>query len=158
MEPPTILRRIIPRILFAAAITLGSAAAPIAVAFAKDGGNQGHGGGGDDGGGGGHGGGDHGDDNRDDDDQGGPGRGLSGWDNSGSSEARGAVSHGVALPLARVLPLVRTRVPGKVLNIDLQQRAGGAWVYKFLVLDRQGAYSEVLVDALRNRIVGVRRR
>jgi uncharacterized membrane protein YkoI len=156
------LGRIFLRVLFAAAITLGSAAAPITVAFGKDGGNQGHGGGGDDGGDGGHGGDDHGDDHgndkRDDDDRGGPGRGLSGWDNSGSSEARGAVSHGVALPLARVLPLVRTRVPGKVLNIDLQQRAGGAWVYKFLVLDRQGAYSEVLVDALRNRIVGVRRR
>lgn len=149
------------------------------------GGNEGHGGGGDDGGGddggeghgGDDGGGDHGggDDHGGDDDHGngngnggtggeGQGRGrtrgggLGNWDNSGSVEARGAVASGVAVPLKRVIPMVRQAVPGRVLDVDLQQVAGGGWVYKFLVLDGQGKYSEVYVDALRNRIVKVRER
>lgn len=135
------------------------------------GGNSGHGGGddggGDDNGGGGDdgGGGDGGDDH-------GGGGGTSGapgqgkgrgggsgdWDNSGSSEARGAVSRGVALPLNRVISVVRQAVPGRVLDVDLQQGATGRWVYKFLVLSRDGEYSEVFVDALRNRIVRIRER
>jgi len=73
-------------------------------------------------------------------------------------EARGAVATGVAVPLKRVIPMVRQAVPGRVLNVDLEQVAGGGWVYKLLVLDGQGKYSEVYVDALRNRIVKVRER
>lgn len=136
------------------------------------GGNSGHGGGddsgGDDDGGGGKGGGGDdiggggGDDGGDGDSDGrGRGRGRGGggdWDNSGSSEARGAVSKGVALPLNRVMPLVQQAVPGRVLDVDLQQWTSGAWVYKFLVLSGQGAYSEVFVDALSRRIVRVRER
>ena len=146
--------------------------APAAV-LARDGGggNGGEGEGrGDQGGGGGNAepghGGDDGDDADGGDDEGGgdgPGRGRNrggegNWDTSGSKEARGAVSHGVALPLARVIPVVRQAVPGRVLDIDLQQWASGGWVYRFLVLDSHGRYSEVFVDALRNRIVKVRGR
>ncbi|HET7717788.1 MAG TPA: hypothetical protein VFK86_19345 [Bauldia sp.] len=49
-------------------------------------------------------------------------------------------------------------MPGRVLDVDLQQWRTGGWVYKFLILSREGAYSEVYVDALRNRIVRVRER
>jgi len=140
------------------------------------GGDDGGGGHGGDDGGGDHGGGDdHGDDGNGNDNGGigggnggtggeGQGRGrtrgggLDNWDNSGSVEARGAVATGVAVPLKRVIPMVRQAVPGRVLNVDLEQVAGGGWVYKFLVLDGQGKYSEVYVDALRNRIVKVRER
>ena len=68
------------------------------------------------------------------------------------------MSRGVALPLNRVIPVVRQAVPGRVLDVDLQQGATGRWVYKFLVLSRDGDYSEVFVDALRNRIVRIRER
>lgn len=89
----------------------------------------------------------------------GKGRGGSGnWDNSGSNEVRGAVSRGTALPLNRVMPVVRKAVPGKVLDVDLQQWSAGGWVYKFLVLNGEGKYSEVFVDASHNRIVRVRQR
>ena len=57
-----------------------------------------------------------------------------------------------------MIPTVSQAVPGRVLDVDLQQWAGGGLVYKFLVLDGQGKYSEVYVDALRNRIVRVRER
>ncbi|MCB1502057.1 MAG: hypothetical protein KDK07_20110, partial [Bauldia sp.] len=80
-----------------------------------------------------------------------------GW-SSGSSEARGAVSRGVAVPLSRVIPMVGQAVPGRVLDVDLQQGTGGRWVYKLLVLDGAGEYNEVTVDALRNRIIRVRER
>ena len=39
-------------------------------------------------------------------------------------------------------------MPGRVLDVDLQQWSTGGWVYKFLVLDSEGGYSEVFVDAL----------
>jgi uncharacterized membrane protein YkoI len=68
------------------------------------------------------------------------------------------VSRGIALPLDRVIPVIRKAVPGKVLEVDLQQWATGGWVYKFLVLSKGGTYQEVFVDALRNRIVRVRER
>jgi len=169
--------------LVATAILL--AVGTLAPVAAKDGGS-GHGGSGNsDGGSGGHGGDDDGGGDgdgdpvhRDDrggggrnggDDDGGDGdsdgrgrrRGRGGggdWDNSGSSAARGAVSQGVALPLNLVMPVVQQAAPGRVLDVDLQQWAGGAWVYKFLVLSGQGAYSEVFVDALSSRIMSVRER
>lgn len=136
------------------------------------GGGGGDDGGGDDGGGDGGGGEDHGgggDDHGGDSGTGGgggtgggpgrsKGRGGGDWDNSGSTEARSAVSGGMALPLNRVMPVVRRAVPGRVLNVDLQQWATGGWVYKFLVLSSEGAYSEVIVDALSRRIVKVSER
>jgi hypothetical protein len=137
-------------------------------AHAKDGG--GGGGGGDSsghgsGGGGGDGGKSGGDDDSGDhgggDDHGGKGSGKSGggdWDHSGSSDARGAVSQGRALPLRQVLPTVRKAAPGKVLDVDLQQSPQGRLIYKFLVLGRDGTYAEVLVDAAKSRLMDVRKR
>jgi len=122
-------------------------------------------GGGDDHGGDDHSGDDHGDDHGGGGDNGGgrgSGRNSGGgggqWDNSGSREARGAVSSGKALPLARVMPVVRQAVPGRVLEVDMERVLGGGWMYKFLVLSNGGLYSEVTVDALRNRIVRIRER
>lgn len=155
--------------LLATAILFSVGVLSPGVALAKDGGGNGghggddhgddHGGGDDDGGRGGR-----GDDKNDDDGGGGggPGRGRGrggdDWDNSGSTEARAVVSRGTALPLDRVIPVVRQAVPGRVLDVDLQQWTTGGWVYKFLVLSSDGEYTEVFVDALRNRIVRVRER
>lgn len=108
-----------------------------------NGGNRGSGGGGDNGHGGGH--------------DGGSGSGA-GWDNSSSNQARSLVKDGEALSLSRVIPTVRQAIPGRVLDVDLLRLKGGGWVYKFRVLARDGAYLEVFVDALRNRILQTRRR
>ena len=116
--------------------------------------DDGGGHGGDDGGGSGNGGRDGGGGGSS-----GPGPGRDGdWDNSGSGDARRAVSGGKALPLARVMPVVRKVAPGQVLEVDLQRAVGGGWVYKFLVLSSGGAYREVTVDALGNRVIRVRER
>ena len=173
------------KILFATVVAVAVIAVVPSHAFAKDGGggggsgggNSGHGdGGGDHGGGddGGHDDGGHGGDDRGHGGGGGGGnsgggggsggsgssrqhRENDGW-SSGSSEARGAVSRGVAIPLNRVIPMVRQAVPGRVLDVDLEQATGGGWVYKLLVLDGEGEYNEVTVDALRNRIIRVSER
>jgi Peptidase propeptide and YPEB domain len=134
-----------------------SAALPFApAALAKDGGGEsGHGGGSHGDGGGDHGGGGH---------SGGAGHDGGGgtygdaWDTSGSSDARRAVDGGAALSLNKVLPTVGQAVPGSVLDVDLQRLIGGGWVYKFRVLTADGTYMEVFVDAIRNRVLQVRRR
>jgi uncharacterized membrane protein YkoI len=56
-----------------------------------------------------------------------------------------------------VLSTVRGTVEGNVLQVDLSGSAGN-WRYEVLVLGIDGRYREVLVDAQRNRILGVRRR
>jgi Peptidase propeptide and YPEB domain len=117
------------------------------------GGSGGGGGGGDNGGSGGAGGGGHGDNGHD----GGSGYG-GGWDNSSSYQARSVVKDGEALSLSKVIPTVRQAISGQVLDVDLLRLKGGGWVYKFRVLARDGAYLEVFVDALSNRILQTRRR
>ena len=77
---------------------------------------------------------------------------------AGQARRAAPCRQGVALPLNRVMPVVRQAVPGRVLDVDLQQWATGGWVYKFLVLNSEGEYSEVFVDALSRRIVRVRER
>ena len=106
------------------------------------------GGGGDNGGNGGSGGGGH---------DGGAGYG-GGWDNSSSNQARIVVKDGEALSLSEVIPTVRQAIPGQLLDVDLLPLKAGGWVYKFRVLARDGAYLEVFVDALSNRILQTRRR
>lgn len=140
--------------------------------MAKDGGESSHDGGGGGGHDGGNGGGDHGgsggggEDNGGDGGSGGHGDNghnggsgfAGGWDNSSSNQARSLVKDGEALSLSRVIPTVRQAIPGRVLDVDLLRLKGGGWVYKFRVLARDGTYLEVLVDALRNRILQTRRR
>jgi hypothetical protein len=87
-------------------------------------------------------------------DYGGPGS----WGSSSSTDARNAVTRGWVVPLGSVLATVKRSVPGKVLEVDLQQSTGGLWFYKFLVLTRDGRYREIFVDARRNQILRVRTR
>lgn len=120
---------------------------------------------------GGRGGDDDDDDNDDDDGGGGTGSGGSGGTGgkspsglggntkeSGSAEARAAVAKGWALPLRVVMPTARKAGAGKLLDVDLRRTTAGGWVYQFLFLASDGRYREVYVDALRNRVVKVRKR
>jgi uncharacterized membrane protein YkoI len=81
-------------------------------------------------------------------------------DDSGADEdherARDAMLKGEAVPLARVLPLVGKAVPGPVLEVRVGRLPGGNMSYEVKVLGGDGAVRSVLVDARRNRVVGVR--
>jgi hypothetical protein len=63
---------------------------------------------------------------------------------------------GDAASLARVLPVVGRAVPGPVLEVRVGRLPGGELSYEVKVLDTNGAVRSVLVDARRNRVVGVR--
>ena len=127
-------------------------------ALADEGGSGDHGGDGGHGGGGGDHSGPGGGDDRGPGggprDYGGPGS----WGSSSSTDARNAVARGWVVPLGSVLATVKRSVPGKVLEVDLQQSTSGLWFYKFLVLTRDGRYREIFVDARRNQILRVRTR
>jgi uncharacterized membrane protein YkoI len=64
----------------------------------------------------------------------------------------------LAKPLDQVRPTALRSVPGQVIDISFSQIATGTWAYGFLVLTREGAYREVVVDARRNQVIEIRRR
>ena len=76
---------------------------------------------------------------------------------SGQDRARRALRDGQVLPLGDIMGIVGRRYPGKVLDADLV-RDGRRLVYHLRVLDRQGRVTEVAVDGLSGRIIGVRGR
>ena len=53
------------------------------------------------------------------------------------------------------MAMVRVAVPGEVLDVALNEGAGGVWTYRFTVLTRQGEYCDVTVDARRNKLMQV---
>ena len=57
-----------------------------------------------------------------------------------------------------VLPTIRKAAPGQILEVDLRQAQTGEWQYEFLVLAKDRHYQEIVVDAQRNQIIGIRRR
>lgn len=60
--------------------------------------------------------------------------------------ARSAVEAGEVRSLGQILPGVRSRFPGRVLDAKLQQRKG-AWLYRLKILNRDGKVTKVTVDA-----------
>jgi|SRR5689334_11037209 uncharacterized membrane protein YkoI len=59
---------------------------------------------------------------------------------------RRAVQSGDVLPLAQILPKVRSKVAGDVTGIDIE-RERGRWRYEFRIIGRDGRVLEVHVDA-----------
>jgi hypothetical protein len=157
--------------LFAAPLALPSLSpvSLIALAEAKDGGGGGGGGGSGPGGNSGSGSANSGNQQGSTTGSGNPGTGGSGigrqggrngslWGSTGPDVARAAVNSGAAVPLSTVLPVVRSSVPGEVLEVDLRQAESGDWRYFILVPGRDRQYHEVLVDARSSRVLGIRRR
>jgi hypothetical protein len=72
--------------------------------------------------------------------------------------AKEAVRSGRIAPLSAVLPVVRHRAPGRLLEVNLLHDSNDRWRYEVLVLSRNGAYQEVTVDGVTKAIVSVRRR
>ncbi len=66
--------------------------------------------------------------------------------------ARDAVSSGQAQPLDAILPKVRARYPGRLLDAKLT-RNGGKYRYVIKILDKNGKVRRVTVDARSGRIL-----
>jgi uncharacterized membrane protein YkoI len=61
-------------------------------------------------------------------------------------EARAAVESGAILPLETILARLKGRLSGEIVKVKLE-RERGAWVYEFRVIDPQGHWREIAVDA-----------
>jgi uncharacterized membrane protein YkoI len=70
--------------------------------------------------------------------------------------ARDAVQAGDALPLGQVLRQVRRQHPGRLLDANLRQGAGGRLIYELRILAPDGAVRRLSVDAQNARVLGVR--
>ncbi|MEJ1160348.1 PepSY domain-containing protein [Prosthecomicrobium sp. N25] len=71
--------------------------------------------------------------------------------------ARELVATGRAVPFASVMPVVARAAPGRVVDVRIVPDGIGAWTYWVLVLQADGQYRDVRVDARRNRVIEVRR-
>lgn len=61
-------------------------------------------------------------------------------------EARALLQRGEILPLARILETVHERVPGDVIEVELE-RDDGVWEYEVKVLTAAGRVRKVELDA-----------
>lgn len=68
--------------------------------------------------------------------------------------ARRALSRGEILPMAQLLERLHARIPGEVVEVELE-REDGVWVYEFKVIDRQGRLLEVYVAAESGEILAI---
>lgn len=61
-------------------------------------------------------------------------------------QLRDAVARGEIRPLSDVLRIVKPKLPGEVVGVEAESKAGG-WTYELRVLDAQGRVFDVHVDA-----------
>jgi uncharacterized membrane protein YkoI len=61
-------------------------------------------------------------------------------------EIRGALQRGEVLPLARILAIAQEKVPGDVIEVELESEHG-ALVYEIKVLTQSGRVREIEIDA-----------
>lgn len=59
---------------------------------------------------------------------------------------RQAVERGEIKPLAEILKAVRSKLPGDVVGVEIEQKRG-RWFYEFRVADNKGRLFEVYIDA-----------
>ena len=75
-------------------------------------------------------------------------------DDHDHDRARRALSRGEILPMAQLLERLHARIPGEVVEVELE-REDGVWVYEFKLIDGQGRLLRVYVDAQTGKIVPV---
>lgn len=73
-------------------------------------------------------------------------RALAG-DHDDHVEARVLLQRGEILPLSRILVLVQQRVPGDVVEVELEHGKHHGWEYEVKVLTAQGRVREVKLNA-----------
>ena len=67
--------------------------------------------------------------------------------------ARQALQRKEILPLDQVLAAIRDRVPGEIVEIELE-REKDRWIYEVEIIDETGRMRDVLVDAKNAEIIG----
>jgi uncharacterized membrane protein YkoI len=67
-------------------------------------------------------------------------------DNREQNELRHEVERGEVRPLSEILAVVREKLPGDVVKVEIEHD-GGRWIYEFRVVDGKGRVFEVHVDA-----------
>jgi uncharacterized membrane protein YkoI len=67
--------------------------------------------------------------------------------------ARAAVESGAILPLETILARLKGRLPGEIVKVKLE-RHREAWTYEFRVIDPQGHWREIVVDAATGGVIG----
>jgi uncharacterized membrane protein YkoI len=72
--------------------------------------------------------------------------GGSGHATRDQDEIRHAVESGEIRPLADLLAIVRSKLPGEITGVEIE-RKNGHWVYEFHVVDGKGRLIDVHVDA-----------
>lgn len=68
--------------------------------------------------------------------------------------AREALRRGEILPLSRILTIVERRVPGDVIDVDLD-RDDGVWEYEVKVLTSTGRVREVKLNARNGAVLEI---
>ncbi|WP_462330020.1 PepSY domain-containing protein [Thiohalocapsa halophila] len=66
--------------------------------------------------------------------------------------ARAALERGEVQPLAEILASVTARVPGEVVEVELE-REDGTWVYELKIIAPDGRVLEVLANAATGRLL-----
>ncbi|KAF1695534.1 PepSY domain-containing protein [Pseudoxanthomonas daejeonensis] len=70
-------------------------------------------------------------------------------------EARELLQRGEILPLARILTVVQQRVPGDVIEVELE-REDGRWEYKVKVLTPTGLVRKLYLDARNGAVLKIK--
>lgn len=68
-------------------------------------------------------------------------------DKNDHDRARQALEAGEILPLRSILERVERDHPGQVMEVELERRQGGRWVYEIKVLRPGGALIKLKLDA-----------
>ena len=76
------------------------------------------------------------------------------WAKDDSSRARALLEKGEILSLTEILKKVSQKVPGKILEVALEEKQGQI-VYEIEFLGEDGVVMEMLIDAKTARIISV---
>lgn len=64
-----------------------------------------------------------------------------------------AMQAGEIKPLAEILALLASSEPGRVVEVELEQKRG-RWIYEFKLLESNGLVREIKVDARNGEMMG----
>lgn len=67
---------------------------------------------------------------------------------------REAVERGEIKPLSEVLTIVRPKLSGEIVGVEIEVE-GRSWIYEFRVVDKSGNVIEAYVDAATGEIVKI---
>jgi uncharacterized membrane protein YkoI len=81
--------------------------------------------------------------------------GVAGDDDAREHDAiRAALQRGEVLPLARILAIAQQKVPGDVIEVELESKRA-ALIYEIKVLTESGRVREVKIDARKGTVLSV---